>query len=236
MMKVRDGWKIWAVVLITSGLVGCEVAGEMVEDSQTIELGRAESAEVKLDIGVGELRIQGGARELMEAYFSYNIEHWKPEVDYRIVRDQGVLTVRQGESRGMTLGRKRNRWDISLNDDVPLDLNIDFGVGEGKLDLTGLTLKSLDIDMGIGEMVLDLSGDRKHSFDVILDGGIGSATIYLPEHIGIRARIDGGIGSIDAKGFKKRGEIYTNDAFGKTDVSIDIDVDAGIGSIELKLR
>lgn len=235
-MKIRDGWKIWAVVLITAGLVGCEVAGEMVEDSQTVELGRAKTAEVKLDIGVGELKIQGGARELMEAYFSYNIEHWKPEIDYRILRDQGVLTVRQGASRGMTLGRKRNIWDISLNDDVPLDLNIDFGVGEGKLDLTGLTLKSLDIDMGIGELVLDLSGERKNSFDVILDGGIGSATIYLPEHIGVRARIDGGIGSVDASGFKKRGEIYTNDAFGKTDVSIDIDVDAGIGSIELRLR
>ncbi|MDH4258455.1 MAG: toast rack family protein [Candidatus Aminicenantes bacterium] len=235
-MKIRDSWKIWAVAFIAAGLVGCEVAGEMVEDSQTIALGRAESAEVKLDIGVGELKIQGGASELMEAYFSYNIEHWKPEVDYRIVRDQGVLTVRQGESRGMTVGRKRNRWDISLNDDVPLDLNINFGVGEGKLDLTGLTLKSLDIDMGIGELVLDLSGDRKQGFDVILDGGIGSATIYLPEHIGVRARIDGGIGSIDAKGFKKRGEIYTNDAFGKADISIDIDVDAGIGSIELRLR
>jgi len=236
MMKVRDGWKIWAVVLIAAGLVGCEVAGEMVEDSKTVELGRAKTAEVKLDIGVGELRIQGGAKELMEAYFSYNIEHWKPEVDYRIVRDAGVLTVRQGESRGMTLGRKRNIWDISLNDDVPLDLNIDFGVGEGKLDLTGLKLKSLDIDMGIGELVLDLSGERENSFDVILDGGIGSATIYLPEHIGVRARIDGGIGSVDASGFKKRGDIYTNDAFGKTDVSIDIDVDAGIGSIELRLR
>jgi hypothetical protein len=235
-MKIRDSWKIWIIALIAAGLVGCEAAGEMIEESQTIELGRAESAEVKLDIGVGELRIQGGARELMEAYFSYNIEHWKPEIDYRIVRDRGVLTVRQGESRGMTVGRKRNRWDIGLNDDIPLDLNIDFGVGEGKIDLTGLALKSLDIDMGIGELVLDLSGDRKHSFDVILDGGIGSATIYLPEHIGVRARIDGGIGSIDARGFKKRGDIYTNDAFGKTDVSIDIDVDAGIGSIELRLR
>jgi len=34
----------------------------------------------------------------------------------------------------------------------------------------------------------------------------------------------------------KRGDVYINDAYGKTDVSIDIDVDAAIGSIDLILK
>jgi len=68
------------------------------------------------------------------------------------------------------------------------------------------------------------------------DGGIGSGILYLPENIGVRVHVDGGIGSISAKGMNKDGKVYTNDAYGNTDVSIDIDVDAGIGSIDLILK
>jgi len=34
---------------------------------------------------------------------------------------------------------------------------------------------------------------------------------------------------------KKRG-VYTNDAYGKTEVTINVNVDAGIGSIDLILK
>ncbi len=224
------------VILLAAGFVGCEVAGQIIDDIQTIELGKAEFVDVKLDMGVGELDLHGGARELMEAEFRYNIDQWKPDVKYRVTGNRGVLTVKQGKSRHMTVGRKRNEWDIGLNDDVPLNLTIDCGVGESKLDLAGLTLKSLDIDMGIGELIVDLSGELKQSLDIVIDCGIGSATIYLPQEIGIRARIDHGIGSVNARGFKKSRGIYTNDAYGETDISINIEVDSGIGSLDLKLK
>ncbi len=235
-MKFTNIRKITLVILLAAGLVGCEVAGQIIDDTHSIELGGAEFVDVKLDMGVGELSLHGGARELMEAEFRYNIDHWKPEVKYRVTGNRGVLTVKQGKSRRMTVGRKRNEWDISLNDDVPIHLTIDCGVGESKLDLSGLTLKSLDIDMGVGELTVDLSGELKQSLDIVVDCGIGSATLYLPEDVGIRARIDHGIGSVNASGFKKRGGVYTNDAYGETEVSIDIEVDSGIGSLDLKLR
>jgi hypothetical protein len=235
-MELTNIRKIILVILLAAGFVGCEVAGEIIDDTHTIELGKAEFADVKLDMGVGELSLYGGARELMEANFRYNIDHWKPEVKYRVTGSRGVLTVKQGKCRRMTVGRKRNEWDISLNDDVPIHLSVDCGVGESKLDLAGLTLKSLDIDMGVGELIVDLSGKLKQSLDIIIDCGIGSATVYLPEEIGIRARIDHGIGSVNARGFKKRGETYINDVYGETEVSIDIEVDSGIGSLDLKLR
>ncbi len=235
-MKINNIRNITIIVILAIGLVGCEVAGELLEDTRSVELEGAEFADVKLDMGVGELRIQGGARGLMEGYFRYNIDQWKPEINYRISGSRGILTVKQGKSHRMTMGKKKNKWNVSLNDDVPINLTIDHGVGQCKIDLTGVTLKSVDIDMGIGELTVDISGERKQSLDVVVDSGIGSATLYLPEHIGIRARIDRGIGSIDARGFSKRGEVYTNDAYGKTDVSIDIEVDAGIGSVELRLK
>ena len=235
-MKFKDMRKIMLVILLAAGLVGCEVAGELVDETKTIDLGSAEFADVKLDMGVGELRLQGGANALMEGHFRYNIEHWKPEVEYSVTGSRGVLTVKQGKSRRMHVGRKKNIWDVSLNDDVPIDLFVDCGVGESDLDLRGLTLKSLEIDMGIGELTVDLAGELKRDLDIVIDCGIGSTTIFLPENVGVRARVDHGIGSVNARGFKKRGGVYTNDAYGETEVTIDIEIDSGIGSLDLKLR
>ena len=42
--------------------------------------------------------------------------------------------------------------------------------------------------------------------------------------------------SSDARGLNKNDHIYTNDAYGETEITIDIEIDAGIGSIDLRLK
>jgi len=90
--------------------------------------------------------------------------------------------------------------------------------------------------MGVGELKVDISGEQKKSLDVSVDGGVGSATIYVPVDVGVRVEVDGGIGSVNARGMIKKRGAYTNDAYGKTDVTIDVDIDAGIGSIDLIMK
>ena len=228
--------KIMLVALLVGGLVGCKVAGELQEDTRTIELGKAESVELRLNMAAGVLRLQGGAGELMESYFKYNIDRWKPEVGYSLSGSRGILKVKQGKSSGMTVGKKRNIWEIRLSNDVPMDIKVNLGAGQSKLDLRGLMLESLNVDMGVGELTVDLSGEQNQNLDVVIDGGIGSATLYLPRHIGVRVSVDGGLGSVNARGMNKKGNVYTNETYGKTDISIEIDIDAGIGSIDLELK
>lgn len=227
---------ICLIVLLVGAISACVEVGELEEDYHSIDLGRARSVEVRLKMSAGELILQGGARKLMEGYFEYNVDRWKPDVEYTVSGRQGRLTVEQGSRSGIPLGDSKNKWDISLNEDVPIDLMIDFGAGEGDLDLTGIDIRDLDIDMGVGELTIDLTGRRFEDMKVTIDGGIGSATLYLPEEIGVRVHVDGGIGSVDARGMRKRNHTYTNDAYGDTGVTIDIEIDAGIGSIDLRLK
>jgi len=51
--------------------------------------------------------------------------------------------------------------------------------------------------------------------------------------VGVRAHAAGGIGSVDAEGLKKEGSDYINDMYGKTPHKITLDVQGGIGEIEL---
>ena len=90
--------------------------------------------------------------------------------------------------------------------------------------------------MGVGALRADLTGERARSLDVTIDGGIGEAKLELPKDIGVRVEVDGGLGSVDAPGFSKAGHVYTNEAWGRTAITINVSIDAGIGSVNLKLR
>jgi len=46
----------------------------------------------------------------------------------------------------------------------------------------------------------------------------------------------GGIGSIDTHGLKREGDEYVNDAYGKSPVSIKMNVEGGVGEITLDLE
>jgi hypothetical protein len=233
-MKYRLGWII-AGCILSLMVIGCEDMGDITTETKTVEPAGAESAEVNLKMGAGELRVSGSAHALMEAEFTYRTRRRPPEVDYHVSGGRGILTVRNRRTGGPNFGSSKNEWDIRLNNRIPIKLDVDLGAGESRLDLSDIDLRGLTIDMGVGEMKLDLRRRYEQNMDVSIDGGIGSATIYLPSQVGVRVRVDGGLGSVHAPGFAKSGHVYTNDAYGKSPVTIEVSIDAGIGSIDLRL-
>ncbi len=59
--------------------------------------------------------------------------------------------------------------------------------------------------------------------------------MLVPSEVGVRGRAEGGLGKIDAEGFQREGEAYVNDAYGDSDVSLDVDVRGGVGTINLEV-
>jgi len=96
-----------------------------------------------------------------------------------------------------------------------------------------MEVTDLQLKMGAGQVELDLTGPRKSDLNVEIKGGIGQATIRVPRDVGFNARAAGGLGSISAEGLQKDGNEYRNDAYGKTPHKIRLDVEGGIGEIEL---
>ncbi len=212
--------------------------GPMQEKTENVPLGGVGEAEIALDISAGEIVVRGAdSADLLAGTFRYNRPRLEPEVNVvRGLADRARVSVRHLRRGGTIFGRVRNTWDLTLSTRVPIDLDLDCGAGRTDLDLRGLDLKSLTIDMGVGELKADLTGERSRSLDVTVDGGVGEATFVLPAAIGVRVEVDGGLGSVNAPGFAKSGRVYTNEVWGRTEASITISVDAGIGSVNLKLR
>jgi hypothetical protein len=215
---------------------GTPQVGKMQHEFKSVDPKDAQSTRAQLKMGAGELNLTGGADQLMKGDFSYNVADWKPEVSYDVSGDKGELVVRQGGSKDSNLtGEARNEWEIRLNDELPTDLVVQMGAGESDLDLDSLTLTGLKLQMGAGKTTVDLTGDYAQSFDSSIQGGVGEATVELPSEIGVKAKAQGGLGTINAEGLKRVGDAYVNDAYGESDVTLNVKVQGGVGEINLKV-
>jgi N-terminal domain of toast_rack, DUF2154 len=231
---------ICAVVPLFLGTTACLIegsrvaTGELRTESRNVQLGGAKTAEVHLKMGAGKLTVDSGATDLMNAEFTYNVDRWKPRVTYDVSGTNGRLTVEQPSSGGHG-GNTRYEWAVHLNRHVPMELNVDQGAGEANLNLVGLALSNLQMNIGAGETTINLDGPWKNDLTASVHGGVGRATIQLPRDVGVHVVAHGGLGAINASGFIKDGDAYTNAAYGKSPVTLRITVEGGVGEIDLQL-
>jgi hypothetical protein len=224
-------------VIVVALIVGLSVrhsgrTNPILHSPQSVDLQGATSVAAKIDMGAGQLNVNNGSSHLADADFSYDQDSGKPRMDYSVSGTNGNLDISQHENGGMHFGRNENTWTVRFGE-VPLDLNVDMGAGQGELNLRGINLTRLKIEMGAGQINLDLTGERKQNFDVDVQGGVGEAKIRLPHEVGVEIRADGGIGSIDTEGLHKEGGRWVNDAWGKSPITIHMNVEGGIGAIRL---
>jgi hypothetical protein len=212
--------------------VSTEGSGNVERDSRTVDLKGAKSVQMQINMGAGELIMHGGAAQLMDADFRYRERDGKPEVQYDVSGSRGTLTVRQPNHHSIG-GNDKNQWDLRVNEEVPLDVTVQMGAGDGRLELGNTALHSLDVEIGAGEMKVDLTGHPHGDMDVRVHGGVGEATIRLPRRARLDIQAHGGLGGISAKGLDKRGDRWVNEPSGTADATIHVDVSGGIGQINL---
>lgn len=203
--------------------------------SRSVDRQDAKTVHATIEMGAGELNLSGGSSHLLEADFDYRTVAGPPSVDYAVRKSTGELNISQNEDNQYRFHTTSdNRWTLHLANDVPLDVRVDMGAGRGNLRLRDIAVTRLSLNMGAGQVDLDLTGDRKSDLTADVEGGVGTADIRLPRNIGVIVNASGGIGTIDAQGLHHDGDQYTNDAYGKTPVTIHLRVEGGVGRISLR--
>jgi predicted membrane protein len=227
-----------AVSVLGTGCLTVHTDGDGVKElkTETVNIDRGKAEMVRLDVrmGAGELRIEGGAEKLMEGSFTYNVPFFKPVVRYDATGFRGNLTVEQTTEKEVRVGDVKNNWSLRLNNDIPLDVLLHMGAGESKLNIGPLTLRRVEVHMGVGELKMDLRGDPKRDYDVDIKGGVGEATVYVPRSVGAIVHATGGIGGIEVSGMRKDGSAWINDEYGKSKVTVRVDIKGGIGQINVR--
>jgi hypothetical protein len=260
MIKIMSQTLLFLLVMVLSA---CQLAtvttGEMQEISETIERQDARDARVTVEIGAGELNIGGGARDLMEGTFTFNVDEWQPEVSYAVTGTTGVLQVQQPNVEagiGLSSRDVTNRWDLSFNGEIPLEVAVRLGAGESQISvadlnvhrlsletgagettlLAGGNLRDLDIQGGVGELEINLAAaDWTQDLNGRIRGGVGSTTLILPGNVGVRVEVEQGLGSVNASGLSQDGDVYTNEAYGVSSITLTLEIESGVGEVNLQV-
>ena len=205
----------------------------VLHNSQSIDLQGAKRVSADIDMPAGLLRLSSGSNKLLDANFDYDDSDGKPAVEYNVSGDLGQLNITQDNSDHTHWGGSTDNWDLRVAPNVPIDLKLEMGAGQGNLDLRNVDLTHLEVHIGAGELHVDLTGPRTSDLDATVQGGVGSAFIRLPRDVGVRVNASGGIGSVNAHGLQRDGDAYVNAAYGKTPATINMTVEGGVGQITL---
>jgi hypothetical protein len=297
------GLSVFLAVLLL--ICGCVEVGELQVESRSVEPEGAESADIEFDMISGNMEISGGTDNLLDAEFRYNVEDWRPEMEYEVRENTGRLTVRQPEVQGAAGGNQiRNEWDLRLNQEMPINLSAELDNGNSDLSLGSSLLKTLAFNTDNGNAQVELTGNQSlleqvnvtHSNgDVLLtlsgnypslsvmtiesangniqselsgsyssldhvriklsNGNIladltgnwsqnssievlvntGEITLQLPRNTGVHVETATPV-AVEAAGFRQEGDAYFNDAYGDSEVTLNISASSSIGSIRLQLE
>jgi hypothetical protein len=253
-----DSWLGASVATVALLTWICSATGTTLTESRTVDVGSATSVRVAVELQEGDVRLSGGAATLLEATFSCQEPHPRPEVVYRVTGGVGTLTVRQSPTDLSSTTDARSRWDLRIGDMLPITLSVHVDAGDATLDLGTLRVKDLVVDLGTGDLdlrsgetshldttnlnvgagmaTLDLTGEWRGDSYVRLNVGAGDASIFVPRGVGVWVRPDVGIGTTRVTGLLDVGDGYRNREYGTAPTTLVVAVTVGAGEITVGLR
>jgi len=240
MKKINSSKRfVYAGLALWFALIGCSLlnttsVGAVKTESQTVDLDSATLANIQIEFSAGELKVQGGTSNLMDASFRYNADDWQPQVNYSENSTQGDLRVSQEENDRVPVGGGLiNEWEIRLSENIPMDLLIRTGAGNSQLDLGGLDITSLTVETGAGVTNVNLDGNWEHDVNVSIQGGVGELTVNLPTEMGLRVEMETALVAVTANGLINQENGYVNQAYGTAPHTLTLRLQAGVGSVVL---
>jgi hypothetical protein len=204
--------------------------------SQTVD--GVERATVDVRFGSGALNVTAltsGSDQLIEGAADLSRGETLRQ-NYRKNGNAGYFTLESSGSWSSGpdfLLAPEKTWDLSLNRDLPLELEVNAGAGQSMLDLVNLNLRRLQVDGGVGQVTVKLPETGKYT--VRINGGVGQVVIIVPQGLAARAQVDGGLGGVSAQGdFMRDGDAYVTGNYNNAENRATIEVDGGVGQIVLR--
>ena len=111
-------------------------------------------------------------------------------------------------------------------------------VGAAQLEINGVgnaSPEEMVVQGGAGEITLDMTGDWTRSADIEVTAGLGQLNLYLPDDVGVKVKVTGGLADIETSGLRRSGDAYVNDVYGEAEIELTIAVTTGVGQVNLEV-
>lgn len=188
-------------LIVAGGNLGIRSSPDVVTDYFAEPLGSANSARLDLNFSIGPTFIEAlsGSDDLIQAEITH-----LGEVEFTSSGTSRKTILLDTVEHSLQFGRfdffneRDLRWEIGITPEIPIELNINGGVGEADLDLRQLVLTGFDLDVGVGQMMIYLPANAD-GYDARITGSVGQTTVEIEEGANVRLDIDGGVGEFTIK-------------------------------------
>ncbi len=193
-----------------------------------------------------ELTIRQGGNEDKWGIPSGNVRNrWELEFSPQMAM---AMDVRAGAGEGELdfTGLKVSELDVdigagdfTLRFDEPNQVSMDrmtLDTGASRIEVVSLgnaRPEEVRLQGGVGDIALDLTGGWNRSADITVRAGAGALRLTLPSNVGVEIETRGGLTNVEAYGLRQMGNTYTNDAYGNTEIELQIKITTGVGNVRL---
>jgi hypothetical protein len=227
---------ILTAALLLSGTV---LAGDDQKSPQTQrEVGRTTEKEVKVTLytSLGNLMVGRGESEKIVSLSgdASSLDEQSATMEYDIRNRIGYLDISLGEgdrnkghkSKSFSFsGLEGGHWMVKLTDALPLSLDLELGLGEGRFNFSGLHIKDLNLSAGASDVSVAFDEPNQSSIENLnIESGLSKFTARNLCNANFKhLHFQGGVGS------------YTLDFGGKLESEVDVDIDVGLGLVTLTI-
>lgn len=146
-----------------------------------------------------------------------------------------VAVAARGGGGPSVVSDDRLRWSLDVTRQIPLDLDVDAGVGSSTLDLRLARLSTLEVDAGVGRV--DMTLPERGGYRVEVSAGVGEIVVHVPSTLAVRLDVDTGLGGVDVRGaWIREGTTYLTSAWAAAPPAerVEVSIDGGIGRVVVR--
>ncbi|MDD1719650.1 MAG: toast rack family protein [Methanoregulaceae archaeon] len=192
----------------------------------TVQLDDAQSAEIGIVFGTGNLQVGSGGDGLLTSTCYGQNPDCRSFIETSASGTEKIVKIAQ--KTGHPVFPKR--WDILVTGRVPVALDVTAGTGDINLVIGGLNLTSLRVVAGVGDGTIDLTGYHGGDFAGTVTQNIGDMTIRVPKNRNVIISAGNGVGDVKATGFTGEDGVFSTTGY----PGIRIEVTQGVGSVTLE--
>ena len=204
---------------------------EMVSTSHFQRLQKEKTLDSTVSFDIGSMEITG---ERSSGFlYSYDLEYdkasFEPNTRYNAALDgtegRFSFSLESTHRSGIHAQRLNNRLRLALNNAIPLKLQVNAGVGDARLSLSGLKISSLDFVAGVGEARISVFEPNAVPCEhLALKNGVGRLEAIGLGNLNFRElEFDGGVGGT------------TLDFTGEWKRNADIRIVVGVGGVNVRM-
>ena len=147
--------------------------------------------------------------------------------------DLGGLSITDLE---VHTGAAEATLDVSRPNPVAMDrAELEVGAADfTALRLGNLNAREIEVNAGVGDISIDLTGQWRQDGTVQVGMGLGSLELSFPRNVGVKLQEKTFLTSVDTQGLEKRGDAYYSSNWEASERHVTVDIQAAFGNVDIR--